>query len=318
MSTSMSVFEQYPSLRELAWKMKLKHSERTRKDYLNYNIKFLEFIRKPPEYVTEDDIESYIRYRMENNSARGKPLAPATVHMIIASLHFFYTKIIGNNIVTVDRPKIGKRNPVVLTKKEIQDLLDSIENPKHKLMVELYYSSGLRLSELRMLKYSDLDLIEGYGWVRNGKGGKDRMFIICDTFRKHLLDYMAISGSDGTGYIFEVNGEIMSVHGIENAVKRAAERLGINKNVTVHTLRHSFATHLAEDGVDISAIKELLGHENLQTTMIYLHISGTVVKNTKSPLETLKNTTPHDQAAMPGQTDQNNFGSYYNHSQDLI
>lgn len=136
---------------------------------------------------------------------------------------------------------------MILSKKEIKDLLEKTENFKHRLLIELLYSSGLRLSECVNLKYSDLELSENTGWVRNGKGGKDRIFIISDIFKKDLLEYMEKKGYAENGYIFTVNDRKMSVRSVQWAIQASVRKAGIEKNVHVHTLRHSFATHLFQD-----------------------------------------------------------------------
>ena len=176
--------------------------------------------------------------------------------------------------------------PIVLSKKEIKKLLKT-KNIKHRLLIELLYSTGLRLSECINLKYRDLDINENIGWVRNGKGGKDRIFIISEFFKKDLLYYMEKRGYAENGYIFTVNGKQMSPRGIQHAIKISVERVGIEKSVHVHTLRHSFATHLLENGVDIRKIQHLLGHSSLQTTQIYTQVSSEEIKKIKSPLDML-------------------------------
>ncbi|MCX9012296.1 MAG: tyrosine-type recombinase/integrase [Candidatus Methanoperedens sp.] len=271
------------ALKKLETEMKLRgFSKQTSKMYLFYNTKFLAYIKKPQEDVDEDDIKEYLAHKMSDHS-----LSNASISLIKASLKFFYTEILGKNLALIKTPKASKKLPVVLTRKEIRDLLDNTENPKHRLLIELLYSTGLRLSECVNLKYSDLDLNEGIGWVRMGKGAKDRIFIISGMFRRDLLEYREKSGADGKGYIFSMSGKKMSPRGIQHAIKKAAKRAGIEKDVHVHTLRHSFATHLLDDGVDIRKIQTLLGHANLQTTQIYTQVSSEEIKKIKSPLDML-------------------------------
>ncbi len=276
--------DELPSaLKKLETELKLRgFSKQTSKMYLFYNRKFFEYIKKPPEVVTEDDIKEFLAYKMSDDS-----LSNASIALIKSTLKFFYTDMLGKNISMVKTPKASKKLPVVLTRKEIKDLLNNTENLKHRLLIELLYSTGLRLSECISLKYSDLDLNDGIGWVRMGKGAKDRIFIISEMFRKDLLEYKENTGEDGKGYIFSVNGRKMSPRGIQHAIKVSAARAGIEKPVHVHTLRHSFATHLLENGVDIRKIQKLLGHSNLQTTQIYTQVSSEEIKKIKSPLDTL-------------------------------
>ncbi len=272
-----------PELKKLETEMKLRgFSKQTSKMYLFYNTKFLEYIKKPPEGVDDDDIKEYLAYKMSDHS-----LSNASIALIKASLKFFYAEMLGKNLSLIKTPKASKKLPIVLTRQEIRDLLDNTENSKHRLLIELLYSTGLRLSECVNLKYSDLDLNDGIGWVRMGKGAKDRIFIISGMFKRDLLEYKEKSGADGKGYIFLTNGKKMTPRGIQHAIKKAAKRAGIEKDVHVHTLRHSFATHLLEDGVDIRKIQTLLGHANLQTTQIYTQVSSEEIKKIKSPLDML-------------------------------
>ena len=270
-------------LKKLETELKLRgFSKQTSRMYLFYNRKFLEFTKKDPEEVTDDDIKEFLAFKMSDDS-----LSNSSIALIKASLTFFYTEMLGKNMSLIKTPKASKRLPVVLSREEIKNLLDNTKNKKHRLLIELLYSTGLRLSECINLQYSNLDLNDGIGWVRLGKGAKDRIFIISGLFRKDLLDYMEKTCADGKGYIFSVNGKKMSPRGIEHAIKVSARRAGIDKKVHVHTLRHSFATHLLENGVDIRKIQKLLGHSNLQTTEIYTQVSSEEIKKIKSPLDLL-------------------------------
>ncbi|NJD76598.1 MAG: integrase [Candidatus Methanoperedens sp.] len=272
-----------PNLKKLETELKLRgFSKQTSKMYLFYNIKFLEFIKKSPQDIDDDDIREFLAHKMSDHS-----LSNASIALIKASLKFFYTDMMGKNLTLIKTPKASKKLPVVLSRSEIKDLLDNTRNLKHRLLIELLYSTGLRLSECINLKYSDLDLNDGIGWVRMGKGAKDRIFIISEMFKNDLLAYKDENSSDGKGYILSVNGRKMSPRSIQHAVKAAAKRAGIEKDVHVHTLRHSFATHLLENGVDIRKIQKLLGHSNLQTTQIYTQVSSEEIKKIKSPLDML-------------------------------
>ncbi len=257
-------------------------SPQTTKMYLFYNQKLLDYTKKEPSDITEDDIKEFLGYKISEDS-----ISNATIALMKASFKFFYTEILGKNISEIKTPKRSKKLPVVLSRNEVRNLIEKTENIKHKLIIELLYSTGLRLAECVNLKYSDLDLSDNIGWVRLGKGAKDRIFIISEMFKRDLLDYIKNNGSDGKGYLFLVNGKKMTYRGIQHAIKVSAERAGIEKNVHVHTLRHSFATHLLENGVDIRKIQQLLGHSNLQTTQIYTQVSSEELKKIKSPLDTL-------------------------------
>jgi len=272
-----------PELKKLETELKLRgFSKQTSKMYLFYNRKFLEFIKKDPEEIKDDDIKEFLASKISDDS-----LSNSSIALIKASLKFFYTDMLGKNMSLIKTPKTSKKLPIVLTHKEIKDLIDNTENIKHRLLIELLYSTGLRLSECINLQYCDLDLNDGTGWVRLGKGAKDRIFIVSEIFKKDLLDYIEKKNAGRKGYIFSINGRKMSSSGIQHAIKISAERAGIDKPVHVHTLRHSFATHLLENGVDIRKIQKLLGHSNLQTTQIYTQVSSEEIKKIKSPLDML-------------------------------
>jgi integrase/recombinase XerD len=271
------------ALKKLETELKLRgFSRQTSRMYLFYNRKFLEYIGKYPEDIKDDDIKEFLAYKMSDHS-----LSNSSIALVKASLRFFYNDILGRNLALIKTPKASKKLPVILSRKDIKELLDNTRNLKHRLLIELLYSTGLRLSECINLRYIDLDLDEGTGWVRMGKGSKDRLFIISEMFRKDLLEYKEKSNGDGKGLIFSVKGRKMSARGIQHAIKVSAERAGIEKDVHVHTLRHSFATHLLENGVDIRKIQKLLGHSNLQTTQIYTQVSSEEIKKIKSPLDML-------------------------------
>jgi integrase/recombinase XerD len=249
-----------PVFKKLQTELKLRgFSGQTSRMYLFYNNKFIEYIKKSPEDVTQDDIKEFLAHKMSDHS-----LSNASITLIKACLKFFYTGMLGK---------------------------DNTTNEKHRLLIECLYSTGLRLSECINLKFRDLDLNDGIGWVRMGKGAKDRIFIISDFFKEDLLEYRHNNGNDDlevNDYIFSVNGKKMTPRAIQKAIKISAKRAGIRKEVHVHTLRHSFATHLLEDGVDIRKIQKLLGHSNLATTQIYTQVSSEEIKKIKSPLDTLK------------------------------
>ncbi|MCE8428062.1 MAG: tyrosine-type recombinase/integrase [Candidatus Methanoperedens sp.] len=270
-------------LKKLETELKLRgFSKQTSRMYLFYNRKFIEYIRKSPEDIDENDIREFLAYKISDQS-----LSNASIVLIKAALKFFYTDMLGINLSIIKTPKASKKLPVVLNRQEIKDLLENTKNTKHRLLIELLYSAGLRLSECINLQYHDLDMNDGIGWVRHGKGAKDRIFILSEMFKKDLLEYMKQTGAGGKGHIFSVNRRKMSPRGIQHAIKISAERAGIKKNVHVHTLRHSFATHLLENGIDVRKIQKLLGHSNLQTTQIYTQVSSEEIKKIKSPLDAL-------------------------------
>ncbi len=270
-------------LNKLITELKLRgFSDKTIEAYTLHNKKFLEYIKKNPEEVNEDDIKDHISYLISNKNS------PRSLALKKAALKFFYDEILKKNIVNLKTPKIPKSIPAVLTKEETKRLIDNARNYKTKLIIQLLYSSGLRLSELRNLKINDLELEEKIGWVRKGKGSKDRIFILSNLIVKELKDYIQTLDKNEV-YLFPGKNNVLSSRNIQKIIENSAKKAGIKKRVTPHTLRHSFATHLLEDGIDIRYIQSLLGHASIATTEIYAHVSKEKIKAIKNPLDTLNN-----------------------------
>ncbi|MAF50837.1 MAG: hypothetical protein CMH64_01975, partial [Nanoarchaeota archaeon] len=183
--------------------------------------------------------------------------------------------------------KKEKRIPSVLTKEEIKKLLTTISNKKSKLITTLIYAAGLRVSELVNLKVDDLNFEELIGHVRQGKGKKDRIFNLPENLTKFLKKQVETQKKDNQEYLFSGRNKQLSTRNIQKIVSSAAKKAKIEKSVHPHTLRHSFATHLLENGTDIRFIQELLGHSDLSTTQRYAHVSAEQIKKVKSPLEGL-------------------------------
>jgi integrase/recombinase XerD len=267
-------------LKRLETELKLRgFSSRTVDSYLFWNRKFLESAKKEPEAVTEDDVKAYVAGKMSGN------FSSKSIVLIIAALKFFYDGVLKKGIINLKSPKVARKLPVVLTREETRRLIDSVGNKKHQLIIKLLYSSGLRLSELVNLKVGDLQLDQNLVWVRSGKGGKDRMFIISTRLVEELKVFTG--GASETDYLFSGREGRMSGRNVQKIISSAAFKAGIEKPIHTHTLRHSFATHLLESGENIRKIQELLGHSNLSTTQIYTHISTDELRKVKSPLDEL-------------------------------
>ena len=249
-------------------------SERTINIYTTRNKDFLNFIKKQPRYVATEDIRLYLSDLIKKGNNQ------ATIALAKSSLKFFYDRILKKNLFTADIPKTKKERklPSVLTKEEINKVLDNAYLSREKLAAEFMYSSGLRVSECASLKWGDLNLDEKTGHLKRGKGGKDRMIILSNKLVKDLKMW-----SKEGEYIFQgKNSNHITTRTLHRDVKKLLKDLS-NKNVYPHLLRHSFATHLLEDGYDIRVIQELLAHENLETTQIYTKVSTKTLKSVKSP-----------------------------------
>jgi len=253
-------------------------SNQTVKMYLHYNREFLKKFDNDPRYVKEEDVKNFLADKMREG------LSTKTVNLSKAALLFFYNEL-GGMKFEIRSPKIKKSTPVVLSKDELSKLFSVIPNRQHKLILKLYYSSGLRLSEALHLRVKDIDLGEKVVWIRDGKGGKDRMSVLSEGLIGELHQFISYrEGKDD--FVFKSKrGGPFAPRTIQAVIEKAKVEADLNKDVHIHTLRHSFATHLLEAGVDIRKIQELLGHADLSTTQIYTRVSNEELKKVKSPLD---------------------------------
>jgi len=257
-------------------------SNRTVSSYLYHNKNFINFIGKEPSSVNEFDAKKYLAYLLSD-----RKYSPRSANLALSSVKFYLNEIFQNKAFNaVKSPKAEKKLPTVLTRDEMRKLIDAATNPKHRLLIEFLYSSGLRVSECVGLKIDDLDLDEKMGRVRHGKGNKERHIILSDSLIGHLKEHMA-KKKDQSNYIFSVSSRPITARQAQKIVKETAKKAGIKKRVFCHALRSSFATHLLENGTDIRIIQELLGHADLSTTQIYTKVSTEQLKKVKSPLDRL-------------------------------
>ena len=267
-------------LRKIETELKIsKNSPYTIRNYMRSNFKLLEFINKPLDQISQDDVKLYMAEKLNNQG-------PSSTTLFLAAIRYGFSNVLQKDITSnIRRPKKESKIPVVLTKEEVKTLLNSMENKEHKLLVSLIYACGLRISELTGLKTKDLNFEEKTGFVNQGKGKKDRIFNIPESLLKDLQKQVKIQEEAHQEYLFPGQKGEISSRNIQKIVHKAAEKAGIKKSVHPHTLRHSFATHLLENDVDIRKIQELLGHADLNTTQIYTHVSREELKKVKSPLD---------------------------------
>ncbi|MBS3163308.1 tyrosine-type recombinase/integrase [Candidatus Woesearchaeota archaeon] len=256
-------------------------SKQTQKAYCYFNEKFLDFINKTPEKIEEGDVKKFLANLLSN-----KKYDPASVGLARSALKFFYDNILKTKIMAdIKTPKKQRKLPDVLTRDEVKKLIEEAGSLRNKLLIELMYSSGLRVSECASLKINDLNLSDKTGLLKLGKGGKDRFFVLSskmiDDLKEHIKD------KKDSDYIFSgVNGSL-GVRAVQRVISRIAVRAGIKKRVYCHLLRHAFATHLLEGGTDIRLIQELMGHSSLTTTQFYTKVSKEQLKTVKNPLDSL-------------------------------
>ena len=266
-------------LKTLETEMKIsKLSPYTLRNYVDFNKWLLEHSKKNPDKIEQQDVKLFIADYMTDR-------ASSSVILFLAAVKFAYLTIFQKDPTAgIKRPKNEKKIPVVLTKSEVGKLIEAAETIKSKLILQFLYSSGLRVSEIVRIKPVDLDFNENLGWVREGKGKKDRMFILSEKLSKKLHKF--IKKHSDWNYLFS-KIKPLTTRNIQKIVQKTTIKAGIEKSVHPHTLRHSFATHLLDAGVDIRKIQFLLGHSSIATTQIYTHISQEQVKNIKNPLDNL-------------------------------
>ncbi len=258
-----------------------KSSDYTIRNYLRANKELLNFTKKPPESMNIDDVKSILAEKISNQSS-------SSIIVFLSALRFAYSNILNKDItVGIKRPKKEKKIPAVLTKEEIKRLINALPNKKSRLMVSFIYACGFRVSELINLKVNDLKFEEAIGYVRQAKGKKDRIFNIPNFLLKSLKKQAAKQQGLDKEYLFTGPKGRLTDRNIQKIVRLATKKAEIEKQAHPHTLRHSFATHLLENGVDIRKIQELLGHSSISTTELYTHISKEQLKSVKSPIDDL-------------------------------
>jgi integrase/recombinase XerD len=260
------------------------YSPRTIRTYRHMLGEFLYFYQKLDQLkITDEQIREYLLYLIEQ-----RDVSISYQNQSINAIKFYYEQVLGRPVRTyyIQRPKRGRVLPNVLSEEEVQLILNNVDNLKHKCILSLAYSAGLRLGEVINLKPGDIDSKRNYVIVRQGKGMKDRYSLlsgkILELLRRYYKEYQPKE------WLFEGQfGGPYSATSIHNILKAAVVKAGIKKRVTVHTLRHSFATHLLERGTDIRYIQSLLGHQSSRTTEIYTHITQKGLGKIKSPLDNL-------------------------------
>lgn len=255
-------------------------SPKTQKSYSRFVDECLRFCKdKSPRDITSADVRAYLLWLADGGKSA------STLNTAYSALQYYFEKILRRNFfANIPRTKKEKRLPTVLSKDEARRMIDATENLRHRCMLQMLYGCGLRVSELTHLQMRDIDVERGRVHVVLGKGAKDRYTILPSSLRDILVNQRRLKQPDDflfTGY----DGGRLTEATIQKVVGSAAKRAEIDKEVTPHTLRHSFATHLLESGTDIRFIQELLGHAKLATTQVYTHVSSTAIGNIISPLD---------------------------------
>ncbi len=248
------------------------YSERSIGNYLSVLSKLSVYYQTPPNQLSTDQVKQYAHYLIEH-----KEFSSSTINQLISAWRILQVDVLGNKWETfkIKRPRREKRIPQVLSVEEIEQLIKSIINPKHRILVTFMYSTGIRLSELIHFKIQEIDASRLRIRIVNGKGKKSREIPISTNMLNMLRSYYKMYRPQQ--YLFESSstGRFYSDTSIRNIIKRAAKKAGIKKNVSPHTLRHSYATNLLGKGVNLKRLQLLLGHNSMKTTSIYLHLADT-------------------------------------------
>ena len=266
-------------------------SESTLKNYSRYISQIALHFNCLPTELEDDQIEDYLHSLLRDST----PSESYFKHTVYGLRFLFRLEGLKDKRIALPSIRKEKKLPVVLSRQEVKAIIKAAVLLKHRLLVSLLYGCGLRCGEVRSIMLKDIDLDRSMLLVRQGKGRKDRYVPLGKLLTRGISSYIEAENPETylfTGSLSSSEPETdrcYSQRGVQWAVKMLSKKAGIRKEVNVHTLRHSYATHLLEDGMDIVSVKELLGHSHTETTMVYLHIAQSGRQKPFSPLDTLYN-----------------------------
>lgn len=258
------------------------YSPRSVKSYVCMLLNAAKYYHRSPDELSVEEIKKYLHYCTQ---VRG--LSVSTINQTISAFKILFQDVLGKSWeeIKIKRPRKNKHLPDILSKEEIGNIIRLTTNQKHKVIIAVLYSSGVRREELLNLKIRDIDSNRMLIRVRNGKGNKSRDTLLAQNTLELLRNYYR--RYHPAEYLFESfrPGVPYSSTSVEKVVKRASQRAGITKHIYPHSLRHTFATHLLEQGANLKVIQKLLGHTSLRSTMVYLHLAKTDYNDVKSPFD---------------------------------
>ena len=259
------------------------YAQKTQKSYIDAVQRLARYYNRSPDQLAEEEVRRFFLHLInERKSAR------STVTIYLCGIKFFYETTLKRtwNIFGLVRPRHVKKLPVVLSVNEVSTIIASIRKPVMQMALTIIYSCGLRVSEAARLRVEDIDGERRLLWVRNSKGGKDRSVPLSEPTLTQLRKFWRQTKTKE--WLFPGReGEHINIATVQNAFKAALLESGINKKASVHSLRHSFATHLLECGVDIRIIQKLLGHGSIITTCIYTHLTDKITDHLSKTLNHL-------------------------------
>lgn len=259
------------------------YSRRTQKLYVNHLARFARHVGKSPADCTREEVRGYLVHL-----ATVKQASPSAMKQAVCALRFLYKRVLARkeDMPNLPIPKQKQTLPVVLSPEEVARLFEAAGSLKNRTILMTVYAAGLRVSELARLKITDIDSERMVIHIRQGKGRKDRTVMLAQSLLETLREYW-LAYRPGRAWLFPGDrpDRHLSPRSVQKICRRAAVRAQLRKRVTVHTLRHSFATHLNEAGADMRVIQVLLGHASYRTTMRYVHVSPERLVKTPSPLD---------------------------------
>lgn len=254
------------------------YSRRTIEAYTHVARELFKCYKKPIRELPEEEIKQFLTNKLDHGSSS------QTIALYANAINFIFREIYKKaDFQPIRHPRKTHKLPEVLSRDEVSALLQATNNIKHRTLLALAYGAGLRVSEVMNVRVADVDIAGKTIRVRQGKGKKDRISVLSDKIAEDLQK--CAEGKIGNAYLFESErGGKLTTATAQKVFYQCMRKAGINKPASFHSLRHSFATHLLENGVDVRYVQELLGHTNIRTTQIYTHVSNPSIKNIKSPL----------------------------------
>lgn len=259
------------------------YSQRTIKSYVASISKLAKFFNLPVEEITISQLKDYLHHRTTIEQ-----VSVSMINQCISAFKIIQQDVLGRDWepLKVKRPRREQKLPVVLSSGEVAAMISKTKNIKHKALISLAYSTGIRRQELQLMEAGHIDSKRMQVYVANGKGKKARYTLLSEKALTLLRDYYRADRP--VRYLFEPNGRkghVLSATTLNNIIKQAATRAGVTKKVSFHSLRHSFATHLLEKGVNLRIIQQFMGHHSIKTTSRYLHIARIDPAQVRSPLD---------------------------------
>lgn len=260
------------------------YSPRTIRVYRGHVERFLHSLEGPAEQATDVEIRAWLLHLIEE-----KHVSRSYLNQAVSAIKFLYASALRSprNVADLPRPRPERKLPEVLSRQEVLRLLAAPRNPKHRAILLLAYSAGLRVSEVVRLRVEDIQSERGMIRVRGGKGRKDRFTTLSTRVLETLRDYWRVFRPHPWLFPGARPDRHLTARSAQKVISRARQKAGIREGVTMHTLRHSFATHLLEDGTDLRYVQELLGHRRPETTMIYTHVTEKDLRRIRSPLDNI-------------------------------